>query len=301
MTGRKSNPLPPASSRAAPQASLYLVATPIGNLEDITLRALRIFREVRWIACEDTRRTTKLLQHYGIAARLVSYHEHNERQRAPELLAALECGESGALVTDAGTPLVSDPGFRLVTACIGRGIPVVPLPGPSAVLVALAGSGLPCNEFLFAGFLPARRAERHRALQRLRDEPRTIVLFEAPHRLAASLADAAEILGSRPAALGRELTKIYEEFRRGTLPELAASVSATPVRGEITLVIGPLAERATLPSASAPASASGMLLSARVNELVQAEGLSRNAALKRAARERGITRREAYRQLLLER
>ncbi len=301
MPARKSNPLPAASAPVAPPAALYLVATPIGNLEDITLRALRILREVRWIACEDTRHTATLLQHHGIRARLVSYHEHNERQRAPELLAALERGESGALVTDAGTPLVSDPGFRLVSACIARGIPVVPLPGPSAVLAALAGSGLPCDEFLFAGFLPARRGERRRALERLRDEPRTIVLFESPHRVAASLSDAAEILGPRPAVLARELTKIYEEFRRGRLSELAESVSTAPVRGEITLVIGPPAVRAAHPAPRDPHSATALPLSARVAELMRAEGLSRNAALKLAARERGITRRDAYRQLLLER
>lgn len=300
MPGGKSNALHESAASGASPASLYLVATPIGNLEDITLRALRILREVRWIACEDTRHTTTLLQHHGISARLVSYHEHNERKRAPELLAALERGESGALVTDAGTPLISDPGFRLVAACIARGIRVVPLPGPSAVLTALAASGLPCDEFLFAGFLPARRAQRRRALERLRGEPRTIILFEAPHRLAASLADAAEILGPRPAALARELTKIYEEFRRGSLAELAASVSTSPVRGEITLIVGPPGETAAR-LASSPLPRPGLPLSARVAELMRAEGLSRNAALKRAARERGLTRREAYRQLLLER
>jgi len=299
MSGRKSNSPSAASppAPAAPDGVLYLVATPIGNLEDITLRALRVLGEVRWIACEDTRRTAKLLERHAITAPLVSYHEHNERQRTPELLAALSRGESVALVTDAGTPLISDPGFRLVTAAIARGYRIVPLPGPSAVIAALAGSGLPCGEFLFAGFLPARSAERRRALERLRAEPRTIVLFEAPHRLAASLADAAEILGPRPAVLARELTKLYEEFRRGTLAELAASVRGAQTRGEITLVIGP-----PPPGASAPEAASQgcteIPLSVRVAQLIAAEGSSRNAALKQAARERGITRREAYRRLL---
>jgi 16S rRNA (cytidine1402-2'-O)-methyltransferase len=279
--------------------TLYLVATPIGNLEDITLRALRILREVRWIACEDTRHTAALLHHHGITARLISYHEHNERERALELVAALERGEDGALVSDAGTPLVSDPGFRLVAACVAGGIRVVPLPGPSALLAALAASGLPCDEFLFAGFLPARRAARRRALEGLRVEPRTILLFEAPHRLAASLADAAEILGPRRAVVARELTKVYEEFRRGSLPELAAHFSKSMVRGEITLMIGPPEQGSA--SAGAPLTNSGIGLAARVSQLMRSESLSRNEALKRAARERGITRREAYRQLLLER
>jgi 16S rRNA (cytidine1402-2'-O)-methyltransferase len=298
MSARKPNPPPAPFARDAPPAPLYLVATPIGNLEDITLRALRILGEVRWIACEDTRHTAKLLQHHGLTARLVSYHEHNERQRTPELVAALERGESGALVTDAGTPLVSDPGFRLVCAAIGGGIRVIPVPGPSALLGALAGSGLPCNEFLFAGFLPARRGERRRALERLRHEPRTIVLFEAPHRLAASLADAAEILGPRPACVARELTKIYEELRRGSLPNLAAQFASESARGEITLVIGPPSEPTAGALAGLPAAGGGPSLSERVNELMCSEGLPRNAALKRAARERGLSRREAYRQLI---
>lgn len=303
MPGRKSNP-PRAPSPSAPAAAaglLYLVSTPIGNLEDITLRAVRVLGEVRWIACEDTRRTAKLLERHGITTPLVSYYEHNERQRTPELLAALERGESGALVTDAGTPLVSDPGFRLVAASIAHGLTVVPLPGPSAVLAALAASGLPCDEFLFAGFLPARGGERRRALERLRPEARTIVLFEAPHRLAASLADAAEILGPRPAVLARELTKVHEEFRRGTLAELAASARSGEARGEITLVIGPPAEGAATSASTAESGAASTPLSSRVAQLMEAEGLSRNAALKRAARERGIPRREAYRRLLEER
>ena len=301
MAGRKFNPPSAPPVPAAGGGSLYLVATPIGNLEDITLRALRILREVRWIACEDTRRTTSLLQHHGIESPLISYHEHNERQRTPELLAALERGESGALVTDAGTPLVSDPGFRLVSAAIAHGIRVVPVPGCSAVLAALAASGLPCDEFLFAGFLPARSAERRRALDRLRTEPRTIVLFEAPHRLAASLADAAEILGPRPAVVGREITKIFEEFRRGTLVELAESIRSIKPRGEITLVIGPPAQGTAESVSCSTRESAGLPLSARVAQLIESEGISRNAALKRAARERGITRRVAYRRLLEER
>src|SRR5712671_5053602 len=193
---------------------LYLVGTPIGNLEDITLRALRILKEVDQIACEDTRHTQKLLTHYEIHKALVSYHEHNEMTRAPELLIALEQGAKIALVSDAGMPLVSDPGYRLVTLCLRHKIPVVPIPGPSALLAALSASGLPNEEFLFVGFLPARSGERRRALERLRIEDRTMIFYEAPHRVAESIADALEILGDRPACLAREVTKIHAEFRR---------------------------------------------------------------------------------------
>lgn len=299
MPRRESNP-PPAASSAEPAAVLYIVSTPIGNLEDITMRALRILREVRWIACEDTRRTATLLARHGIRTRLISYHEHNERERTLELTAALNRGEQGALVTDAGTPLVSDPGFRLVASAIASGIRVVPLPGASAVLAALSASGIPCSEFLFAGFLPARRAERRRALELLRTEGRTIVLFEAPHRLAASLADGAEILGPRQACVARELTKIHEEFCRAPLPDLAAHFASVAVRGEITLVVGaPVEQIARAPAGEHPPG-SEVPLSVRVAELMRSEGLARNAALKRAARERGLTRREAYRQLVHE-
>jgi 16S rRNA (cytidine1402-2'-O)-methyltransferase len=280
--------------------TLWLAATPIGNLEDITLRTLRILRQAHWVACEDTRRTAKLLAHHGITARTISYHEHNERARTPELIAALERGESVVLVTDAGTPLISDPGYHLVQAAIERHIPVTPLPGPSAVLAALAASGMPCDEFLFGGFLPARAAERRRALERLRAEKRTMVLFEAPHRLAASLADAAKILGGRTAAVGRELTKLYEQFSRGTLPELAAEFASAPVRGEITLVIGP-PEAQGAPADQPESAGAALALAERVEQLMRAESMTRNAALKLAARERGLSRREAYQQLLLER
>jgi len=286
---------------AAASGRLWVVATPIGNLEDITLRALRVLREARWVACEDTRQTGKLLRRHGISARLVSVHEHNEAERAAGLMDALERGEDVALVTDAGTPLVSDPGFRLVRAAIERGIRVVPVPGPSALLAALAASGISCEEFLFAGFLPARQGQRRRALERLRGEPRTIVLFEAPHRLADSLADAVEILGDRPAAVARELTKVYEEVRRGRLGQLAAHFAGLIPRGEITLVIGPGEEPTASPLESAPASGRETSLADRVAQIMSAEGLKRNAALKRAARERGLDRREAYRRLLEER
>src|SRR5437899_12427714 len=199
------------------QACLYLVATPIGNLEDITLRALRILKEVDQIACEDTRHTQKLLSHYNIRKPLVSYHEHNKLTRAPELVVAMEQGAQIALVSDAGVPLVSDPGYRLVTLCLRHRIPVVPIPGPSALLACLSASGLSNEEFLFVGFLPARSGERRRALERLRIEDRTIILYEAPHRVAECIADAREVLGNRNACIAREITKVHEEFRRGKL------------------------------------------------------------------------------------
>src|SRR5215813_1573845 len=202
---------------------LYLVGTPIGNLEDITLRAIRILKESDQIACEDTRHTQKLLSHYNIQKALVSYHEHNEMTRAPELVVAMEQGAQIALVSDAGVPLVSDPGYRLVTLCLRHHLPVIPIPGPSAMLAALSASGLPNEEFLFAGFLPARGVERRRALERLRIEDRTIILYEAPHRVAEMIADARQILGDRQACLAREVTKLHEEFRRARLSELEIS------------------------------------------------------------------------------
>lgn len=271
-----------------PLGCLYLVATPIGNLEDITLRALRILKEVDEIACEDTRHTQKLLNHYEIRKPLVSYHEHNELTRAPELLISLEQGARIALVSDAGMPLVSDPGHRLVALCLRHHVPVVPVPGPSAILASLAASGLPNEEFLFVGFLPARSGERRRALERLRIEERTIVLYEAPHRLAECLADAHEALGDRSACIAREVTKMHEEFRRGKLSELSASLDERPAKGEITLLIG------ALDPSERPTVSSMQTLADRVEELIHQAKLDRKEALKLAAKERGLTRREAY-------
>ena len=274
---------------------LYLVATPIGNLEDITLRALRILKESDQIACEDTRHTQKLLNHYNIQKSLVSYHEHNEMTRAPELVVAMEGGATIALVSDAGMPLVSDPGYRLVTLCLRHRLPVVPIPGPSALLAALSASGLPNEEFLFAGFLPARSGERRRALERLRIEDRTIILYEAPHRIEEALSDAREILGDRPACLAREVTKLHEEFRRGSLSELSSSLAEKPARGEITLLIAPFPfeERAAQRESS-------QSLAERVDELIRQAKLDRKEALKLAARERGLTKRAAYQALHLD-
>jgi len=277
------------------QACLYLVATPIGNLEDVTLRALRILKEVDQIACEDTRHTLKLLGHYNIQKPLISYHEHNELTRAPELVVAMEQGAQVALVSDAGVPLVSDPGYRLVTLCLRHHIPVIPIPGPSALLAALSASGLPNEEFLFAGFLPARSGERRRALERLRIEDRTIIFYEAPHRIEETLADAHEILGDRPACIAREVTKIHEEFRRGSLSALAASQAEKPARGEITLLIGPVP-----PNESSAHRDTSQSLADRVEELIRQAKLDRKEALKLAAKERGITKRAAYHELHLQ-
>jgi len=283
----------PAKERRNTTGCLYLVGTPIGNLEDITLRALRILKEVDQVACEDTRHTQKLLSHYDIHRPLVSYHEHNEGKRAAELAAAMEQGAKIALVSDAGMPLVSDPGHRLVGLCLEKHIAVVPIPGPAALLTALSGSGMPTEEFLFVGFLPARGGERRRACERLRIEERTIILYEAPHRIAECVRDALEILGDRRACLAREVTKLHEEFLRGKLSEILSSLEERAVRGEMTLILGP--------PVAAEAEAHGdssQTLAARVEELMQQAKLDRKEALKLAAKERGLTRRAAYSQLV---
>src|SRR6266852_5445816 len=195
--------------------TLYLVATPIGNLEDITHRAVRILREVDLIACEDTRHTRRLLDHYGIARPVTSYHEHNETARAEELVARLAAGTNLALVSDAGMPLVSDPGYRVVAAAVRAGIPVVPVPGASALVAALAASGLPTDSFYFVGFLSAKSGQRARALEAVRDQTATLVFYEAPHRILDALEDVERILGPRQVVVARELTKVHEEFLRG--------------------------------------------------------------------------------------
>jgi 16S rRNA (cytidine1402-2'-O)-methyltransferase len=279
---------------------LYVVATPIGNLEDISLRALRILKEADVIACEDTRQTMKLLSHFDLRKKLVSYHEHNEITRAAELVIDLEQGAKIALVSDAGTPAISDPGHRLVSLCLRHGIEVVPVPGASAFVAALAASGMPIDEFTFIGFLPARQSERRKSLRALMNEPRMIVLYEAPHRLLETLEDALEILGNRPAVIAREVTKMYEEFLRGHLQDLLAGVRAKEPRGEITLLIGPPDAQARTEDSS-PDASRALPIARRVDEIVKETGLDRKAALKQAARERGLTRREAYKQLLVTR
>jgi 16S rRNA (cytidine1402-2'-O)-methyltransferase len=216
---------------------LYIVATPIGNLEDITARALRMLKEVDVIAAEDTRHTQLLLDHYAIRTPLTSYHEHNEKTKALELVNRLAAGQNVAVVCDAGTPAISDPGYRLATAAIGAGIRIVPVPGASALTAVLSASGLPTDRFIFEGFLPAGKKPRRARLQSLRDETRTLVFYEAPHRLKKTLDDMVELLGDRQAVLAREVSKVYEEFLRGSLEQLTRAAESRELRGEMTLVI----------------------------------------------------------------
>jgi len=271
--------------------TLYVVGTPIGNLEDITLRALRILRDVDLIACEDTRRTRVMLARHGISTPLLSYHEHNERRRAAELVRRLLGGESVALVSDAGMPTVSDPGFPLITQALEAGVAVVPIPGPSAVTAALSVAGLPSDRFLFMGFLPRTRAARRRALEGVAALPATLVLFEAPHRIGETLADVLAVLGPRRVALVREATKLHEEVRRGRADELAAGVAAAPPRGEITLIV----------EGSAGASAGARRSGERTGDpdvhlrRLLGRGLSRRDAARTVAEAYGIPRRVAYR------
>jgi len=273
--------------------TLFIVATPIGNLEDISQRALRVLREVDLIACEDTRHTRKLLNHFGITTSTISYHEHNEQERAQELCELLEAGKNVALVSDAGTPLISDPGFRVINAAAERGISVVPVPGVSAVITALSASGLPTDQFLFAGFLPARTGARRVRLTELSSISASLVFYEAPHRIAATLNDALEILGNRDAVIARELTKLHEQFLRGSLSELIARVSESQIaRGEIVLIISGQSAK----PASAALTKSEQLRQ-RIDEL-EWEGVDEKTALKRAAKELGLKRDDAYRMVL---
>jgi 16S rRNA (cytidine1402-2'-O)-methyltransferase len=272
---------------------LYLVSTPIGNLEDITLRATGVLREADLIACEDTRHTRKLLNHLGLdnppGKTMWSYHEHNEKTRALELVERLKAGQNVALVSDAGTPLVSDPGFRLVEAAIAAGIEVRPIPGPSAALAGLAASGLPTDSFRFCGFLPAKSGQRRQALEELRPETCTLIFYEAPHRLLETLADIAAVLGDRPVVVARELTKLHEEFLRGSADSIRRELSARPsIKGEITILAGKPPERPADPLAAEQ----------EVRELEQ-QGVTRRDAVKRVAKARGIPKRELYRRLIL--
>ena len=266
-------------------ATLYVVATPIGNLEDITFRAVRILKEVDWIACEDTRQTAKLLQHYGIETPTLSYHEHNEMERAKDLVSRMLSGSSGALVSDAGMPLVSDPGYRLVRAAVEAGINVVALPGPTASLTALAASGLPTDQFHFGGFLPVKPGQRFHAIEAIRHAQATVIFYEAPHRILDALADIESALGPRHVVVARELTKMHEEYLRGTAAEIrAALVSRDAVRGEFTVLIG----KATKPVAD----------DTPINDAVEScirGGMSRMEAMKTVARQRGLSKRDVYR------
>jgi 16S rRNA (cytidine1402-2'-O)-methyltransferase len=272
---------------------LYLVATPIGNLEDITLRALRVMKESDLIACEDTRQTQKLLNHYSIAKRTTSYHEHNEMIRAAELVVELEQGARIALVTDAGMPGISDPGFRLISLAIRHHIPVVPIPGASAFLAALVASGLPTDSFRFSGFLPAKAGQRRQILEDIRDSPRTQVFYEAPHRVKESLEDIVEILGrQRHVVMAREVTKIHEEFVRGNAGEVLETLKARgDIKGEITLLIG------RMEAAEQQALSSRVSIRQRVAQIIAEQKLDEKAALKKVAKEMGMSKSEAYREL----
>ena len=265
---------------------LYVIATPIGNLEDITLRALRVLREVDLVACEDTRLTRKLLDHFAIQKPMSSYHEHNEAARTRELIEKLEGGAAVALVSDAGTPLVSDPGYRLVTAAVAAGIAVVPLPGPSALTTALAASGLATDSFRFCGFLPPKPTQRRKTLEDLKSETCTLIFYETPHRILDALEDVATVMGARPVAVARELTKLHEEFLRGTAAEVRGRLAERPsIRGEFTLLIGkydgePELDQATVQDAVA---------------VLERQGLSRMDAIKQVAKARRVSKREVYR------
>jgi len=279
-----------ASRTLAP--GLYLVATPIGNLEDITLRALRVLKQADLIACEDTRQTQKLLNHYGITTRTTSYHEHNEMTRSAELVLELEQGARIALVTDAGMPGISDPGFRLISLAIRHHNQVVPIPGASAFLSALVASGLPTDSFRFSGFLPAKRGQRRRVIESIRESERTQVFYEAPHRVIEALEDIVEILGGqRHVVIAREVTKLHEEFLRGHAAEVLEILKTRgDVKGEITVLIGKMeaAEEKAAPTRS---------VSERINQLMANEKLDEKTALKKVAKEMGISKSEAYREL----
>lgn len=278
---------------AKPTGKLYLVATPIGNLEDITFRAVRTLKEVDLIACEDTRRTQRLLQHYSIKTPTVSYHEHNELTRAPELVLQLEEGSHIALVSDAGMPVISDPGYRLVHLAIRHGIPVVPIPGASALVAALSAAGLPIDKFRFFGFLPPKKSQRRMTLEEAKHSVKTLVFYEAPHRVLEMLADVKEILGDPPVVVAREVTKLHEEFTRGKASEVLAQLRRKPVKGEITVLASP--QLAPTPAVSSKGS-----IRDEIAQAMSAEGLDERAALKSVARRRGISRSDAYRQLQAE-
>ncbi len=273
--------------------TLYLVATPIGNLQDVTYRALEVLRTVDLIACEDTRHTIKLLNHFRISNRLISYHEHNELERAEELADRLVAGASIAIVSDAGTPGICDPAFRIVQRAIEVGAAVIPIPGAVAFVNAVVASGISTDSIFFGGFLPSKKGDRRKRLEELRDIPATLVLYETPHRIAKSLVDCAEILGIRRAAAVRELTKLHEEIIRGSLPELAVRFATQTVKGEIVVVIDRAALNLAKHEAPTPRS-----ISKRVKEL-EKDGVDSKTALKKAAKESGLSKSEAYRILEL--
>ena len=268
--------------------TLYLVATPIGNLKDLSFRAVEVLQSVDLIACEDTRHTRKLLSAYDISTQLVSYHEHNETERADELSKLLLDGKSIAIVSDAGTPGINDPGYRLVRKCVEQDIDVVPIPGAVAFVNGVIASGLPTDSLFFGGFLPSKTGDRKKRLRELADVPATLVFYETPHRIAAALRDALEVLGNRNAALAREITKLHEQFIRGSLTNIIDRIDAESPRGEFVLVIARADERLQKDDTRS--------IVARIEQL-ESEGLDHKTALKQAAKERGLAKSEAYRLL----
>ncbi len=268
--------------------TLFIVATPIGNLEDITYRAVRLLGECDLIACEDTRQTRKLLDHFDIRRPMTSIHEHNEADRIPEMLEQLEQGSKIALVSDAGTPLISDPGYRIVTAAVERGIRIVPLPGASAITTALSAAGLPTDCFFFGGFLPVKGGQRRSELEARRDEACTLIYYEAPHRILDTLADIEAVLSERPLTVARELTKMHEEFLRGSAREIGTVLRARPaILGEITILIGKATREAN-------AAMDGVSIRGAVESLM-ATGASKKDAMKAVAKELGLSKSEVYR------
>lgn len=267
--------------------SLYVVSTPIGNLDDITLRALKVLKSVTTIAAEDTRRTAILLRHFGISTPVTSLHEHNERRKLPVLLAALARGDAVALVSDAGTPLISDPGQQLVLAATEQGFPVVPIPGPSALLAALAVSGLPVDAFVFLGFPPTRPQRRTAWLATLAAEPRTVVFFEAPHRISRTLADISDISVNRPIIVCRELTKLHEEIIHSTSQEILAKLPKE--KGEFTVVVGPQPL-----SETPPQGISDQEITDAFYQLTNSGGFLRRAAITRTAKRFGLSTKSVY-------
>jgi 16S rRNA (cytidine1402-2'-O)-methyltransferase len=285
------------SAERGPRGTLYVVATPIGNLDDLSPRAVEAFSASDLVACEDTRRSRILLSRHGLKTPLLSYHKFNEMHRLPDLLDALRRGRSVTLVSDGGTPGISDPGAKLVRAAREAGHRVVPIPGPSAVTALLSASGLEPGPFTFIGFLPHRKGERRRALEALRAEPRPLLFFESPRRVVATLEDALAILGDREAFLGREMTKLHEEFVAGTIRTVLSAFAGREVRGEVAFLLGG-AGRGPAPAGheTVPGEAPGR----RVYSLIQA-GLDRKEAMRRVARETGLSRRDLYRMILRER
>jgi 16S rRNA (cytidine1402-2'-O)-methyltransferase len=282
-------PLPVPGPRSPVLGVLYIVATPIGNLEDITFRAVRVLKEVDLIAAEDTRHSRKLLTHFGISKPLTSYFDHNKTFKGQFLLQKLAEGVTVALISDAGTPCIADPGYQLVRDAVHAGIPVVPIPGPSAVITALSASGLPSDRFTFEGFLPNRQGKRRDKLATLQGEKRVLIFYESPNRLAATLADMLVTLGDREAVIARELTKIYEEFMRGPLSEILGKIEERQVKGEVVILVAP----APLADGSAELPVADLL-----RDHISAGGLSLKDAVRRVAEETGRPRGEVYAEAL---